>query len=233
MSKNKIIFLLLCFFACLFSSGCASFVSRNVTSDLKNLKDELFFLQIQCSELKQNYAELCMKVCSNCEVLDTLSTLANNNLNNGISTPVSASLTQMNQDDNSSSDDAIVSSYQRAYSDYCMGKFDIACSGFETFIEKHPNSDLVPQAQFYIGECFYSDNMWDKALEEYKKIEQNYKISRLIPSARLKIALCLEFLNRRNEALNIFSSIVKDFPQSHESSMSKERLKTYSNAQKR
>ncbi|GHT25062.1 hypothetical protein AGMMS49953_09020 [Endomicrobiia bacterium] len=56
-----------------------------------------------------------------------------------------------------------------------MAKFDLAYSGFQSFADKYPNAELVPQAQFYMGECFYSMSMWDKALEEYKKVEQRYK----------------------------------------------------------
>ncbi len=124
--------------------------------------------------------------------------------------------------------------YQNAYGDYSMGKFDLAYSGFQSFTDKYSNAELAPQAQFYMGECFYSMNMWDKALEEYKKVEQHYrKRSDLVPSARLKIALCCQKLDKNEEAISIFSSIMKDFPQSPESLTAKENIEIYNNAQKR
>ncbi|WP_096525517.1 tetratricopeptide repeat protein [Candidatus Endomicrobiellum trichonymphae] len=115
-----------------------------------------------------------------------------------------------------------------------MAKFDLAYSGFQSFADKYPNAELVPQAQFYMGECFYSMSMWDKALEEYKKVEQRYKKrSDLVSSARLKIALCCQKLDKNEEAIRMFSSIIKDFPQSPESLTAKESIEIYNNAQKR
>jgi TolA-binding protein len=82
-----------------------------------------------------------------------------------------------------------------------------------------------------MGECFYSKSRWEKALEQYQKIEKNYKKSDLVSPARLKIALCYEYLERQNDAMNMFASIVKDFPQSPESLTAKEKIRKYNNAQ--
>jgi TolA-binding protein len=77
-------------------------------------------------------------------------------------------------------------------------------------------------------------SVWDKALEEYKKVEQHYKKRPdLISATRLKIALCYQKLDKNEEAIRMFSSIIKDFPQSPESLMAKENIEIYNNAQKR
>jgi tol-pal system protein YbgF len=120
--------------------------------------------------------------------------------------------------------------YQRSYGDYSMGKFDLAYSGFKTFVDKYPDAELAPQAQFYMGECFYSRNIWKQSLEEYRKIEEYYKKSNLVPSARLKIGLCYDMLGKNNEAINVFLSIVKDFPESQESLAAEGKIEIYKNA---
>ncbi|MDR3253782.1 MAG: tetratricopeptide repeat protein [Endomicrobium sp.] len=226
------VFLLLCFMT-LFISGCIPLNSHEIT----DLKDELSHLQIQYRELKQNYADLYTRVDSACTTLEVLNVSAKD-LQNKVSV-LNQNINDLEIDVNKKSKNDNVkhsfpsSIYQSAYSDYSSGKFDLAYSGFQAFVEKYPNSESTPQAQFYMGECFYSNSMWEKALEEYKKVEQHYKKSGLVSSARLKIALCYELLDKHNEALNIFLSIVKDFPQSPESLMAKEKLKIYNNAQKR
>ncbi len=127
-----------------------------------------------------------------------------------------------------------LSVYQNAYGDYSMGKFNLAYSGFKSFTDKYPDAELAPQAQFYVGECFYSMSMWDKALEEYPPVEQHYKKkSDLVASARLKIALCCQKLDKNEEAISMLLSIIKDFPQSPESLTAKKNIEKYNNAQHR
>ncbi|MDR1259859.1 MAG: tetratricopeptide repeat protein [Endomicrobium sp.] len=195
-----------------------------MSRDIMNLKDELSHLQIQHKELKQDCVDLYAKVDSACEMLEALN-ISMKDWQGRISV--------LNQStDNNIEISTLPFVYLSAYSDYSVGKFDIAYYGFKTFIDKYPNSEYVPQAQFYMGECFYSKNMLEKALEEYKKVEQYCKTSCLVPSSRLKIALCYELLGKYDKALNVFSSILKDFPKSPESVMSSEKLETYNNVQK-
>ncbi|WP_015423317.1 tetratricopeptide repeat protein [Candidatus Endomicrobiellum trichonymphae] len=201
------------------------------------MKGELSRLQIQNKELRENQFDLYTKADSTYVMFDVLSASLQD-LQNKISVLSQAihDLKVVTDKRSKSNDQSVLPSfiYQNAYGDYLMAKFDLAYSGFQSFADKYPNAELVPQAQFYMGECFYSMSMWDKALEEYKKVEQRYKKrSDLVSSARLKIALCCQKLDKNEEAIRMFSSIIKDFPQSPESLTAKESIEIYNNAQKR
>lgn len=200
---------------------------------VNELKGELAQLQIEHRELKQNQADLYAKVDSSIATIDVLSA-ALQDLQDRLSL-LSQGLQDSTMSQNKKSindyDSALPSSvYQSAYGDYAMGKFEIAYSGFQSFVEKYPDAELASQAQFYAGECFYSREMWNQAMAEYEKVESNYKKSNFVPSARLKIALCYNRLGNQNESLDIFSSIVNDYPQSPEALTAKEEIKKYSNA---
>jgi tol-pal system protein YbgF len=207
-----------------FAFGCVSLNSNAIA----NLKSEVSQLQIQDKELLENQADLYTKVDSAYAIFDILSTSLQD-LQNKISV-LSQSIHDLRvvTDRKSKNTDQSVlpsSVYQNAYGDYSMGRFDLAYSGFQSFTDKYSNAELAPQAQFYMGECFYSMSMWDKALEEYKKVEQHYKKrSDLVSSARLKIALCCQKLGKNEEAISVFLSIIKDFPQSPESLTAKENI---------
>jgi tol-pal system protein YbgF len=212
-----------------FTAGCVT-LNPNAIMDLKG---ELLRLQVQGKELRKNQVDLYTKVV----MFDVLSASLQD-LQNKVSV-LSHEIHDLEvvADKKSKSGDQFVllsSIYQSAYSDYLTGKFDLAYSGFQSFVDKYPNAELAPQAQFYIGECFYSMSVWDKALEEYKKMEQRYKKRPdLVSSARLKMALCYQKLDKNEKAIRIFSSIIKDFPQNPESLTAKENIETYNNAQKR
>jgi tol-pal system protein YbgF len=216
-----------------FVTGCVTLNSNAIV----NLKSEVSQLQMRDKELRENQADLYMKVDSTYVMLDVLSASLQD-LQSKISVLNQAihDLKVVTGKKSKSINQSVLPSsvYQNAYSDYSMGKFELAYSGFQSFVDKYFNAELAPQAQFYMGECFYSISMWDKALEEYKKVEQHYKKrSDLVSSARLKIALCCQKLDKNEEAISMFSSIIKDFPQSPESLTAKENIEIYNNAQKR
>jgi tol-pal system protein YbgF len=221
------------FFAFAFSA-CIPTSNQNVT----DLKGEIAQLQIQFKELQRNHADLYAKADTEFVTLDVLAASVQD-----LQAKVS-NLTQKIQDLEAASKkrnrdrdvgDAILPSelYQNAYSDYSMGKYDLAYKGFQSFVDKYPNAELAPQAIYFMGECFYSASKWQAALDEYQKVEQKYQRSDQVAPARLKIALCYELLSKKSQAMNVFGSIVKDFPQSSEALTAKEKIRIYNNAQKR
>jgi tol-pal system protein YbgF len=223
----KVIFLLFCFMI-IVCSGCIPLNSRDVT----NLKGEVAQLQIECKELKQSRTDLHAKIDSAINSLESLNDLVHELQNKNFL--LNQTIKDFKPDPDNKTNSIVLPShvYQIAYSDYVSGNYELAYSGFQSFIEKYPNAELVAQAQFYLGECFYSRKMWSNAIKEYEKVEgQLYSKSNLIASAQLKIALCYENLGMKQEALKLFSLIVYNFPKSPEFLTAKEKIKTYTNAE--
>ena len=220
------------FFLPLFSlifAGCLP-----ASQDISGVKGEVAQLQIEYKELYQKHAALYAKADNAFVTLDVLSASIHD-LQNQVSV-----LNQQLQDfqvlnKKRGTDGAVLPSdmYQTAYSDFAMGKYDLALEGFQSFIAKYPNVELAQQAQYYIGESLYSQNRWKDAIAEYRKVEQNYKDSGLVAAAKLKIALAYEMLGKKNEAINEFNSIIKKFPQSSEALTAKEKIRIYNNAKQR
>jgi len=232
MNRNFYLFSIAAVF--IFSGCVAPMVSQQNISDLKG---EMAQLQIQFNELQKNHADLYAKADTEFVSLEAINA-AIADLQNRIlllNQTVGELKSAVKKVESSERTEALLPSdlYQNSYSDYSMGKYDLAYQGFKSFIDKYPNAELAPQAQFYIGECFYSRKQWKQALDEYSKIEDKYKKSDLVPTAKLKIALCYEQLGKLGEAMNIFGTIVKDFPQSPESLTAKDKIRKYNNAQNR
>lgn len=213
-------------------SACIPGGNQEVT----DLRGEVAQMQIQFKELQRNHADLYAKADTEFVTLDVLTASVQD-----LQTKVS-SLTQKIQDmeasaksRNRDAGDAVLPSdlYQNAYSDYSMGKYDLAFKGFQSFVEKYPNAELAPQSVYFMGECFYSRSKWQEALNEFQKVEQKYPRSEHVAPARLRIALCYELLGKKSQAMNVFGSIVKDFPQSSEALTAKEKIRIHNNAQKR
>jgi tol-pal system protein YbgF len=203
------------------------------SKDITNLKEDVSQMQIEYRELKQNHADLYAKVDYYSSIIDTLNAniLDLQNKISFLSQTIDDLEYKLGKTKSKNNDTVLLPSslYQRAYSDYLTGKFELAYSNFKSFIEKYPNSELAAQAQFYMGECFYSKNMYIEAIPEYKKVQQDYEKSNCVPSARLKMALCYEKTNNYASAFKVFKSIIADFPKSQEAITSEEKLKKHNN----
>jgi tol-pal system protein YbgF len=106
--------------------------------------------------------------------------------------------------------------YQFAYMDYTRGNFDLAIMGFRQYLEKYPAGVLADNSQYWIGECFFSQNKHVQAIEEFKKVIANYTKSLKNPPAKLKIALAFELLDKKEEALKLLAEVIDQYPDSDE-----------------
>lgn len=220
----KLRFLFL-FFVCFF--GCSAMQQ----SDLAIIKSDIAQLQVKVESLANKQTDLYSKY-EMAMVSNDTKTAAIEEIHNKIS-----QLSQKIQDlqtvtakKNIGSDIITPSTlYQNAYNDFLMRKYDMALSGFRSFIKKYPDQDLAPQAQYYIGECLYLKEDFATAYEEYKKLEDNFPACEFVASSKLKMALCLEQLNKENDAMLILQSILLSYPNSPEAFTAKEKIKAYTN----
>jgi tol-pal system protein YbgF len=211
-------------------NGCLA-----TSTEVKDLREDIYQLQLKLNEVQTNQADISTK-------MDTVSTDMNS-LNFQLQeTQNRMSLLSQRLDDVESgmsqrmdklfeqlSGSALSIApppselYNLAYSDFSKGRYDLAIVGFKTYLEKYPQGELAAQAQYYIGESYYSQSQWQKAFEEYKNVDTNYNQSDIVPAARLKSALCLKQLGKKAESGQILDSLIKDFPNSSEAFTAKEQ----------
>src|SRR5688572_19994234 len=54
--------------------------------------------------------------------------------------------------------------YSQAYADYARGNFDLAIQQYEQYLAAYPETELSDNAQYWIGECLYSQQKYTEAL---------------------------------------------------------------------
>ncbi len=105
--------------------------------------------------------------------------------------------------------------YLKAFSDYASGRFDQAILGFESFLRLYPNNDYAANAQFWLGECYYSKKQYDRAIAEFEKVVNDYPQGAKAPDALWKIAAALKQTDQTwqaEEALRILRQRYPDSP---------------------
>jgi tol-pal system protein YbgF len=117
--------------------------------------------------------------------------------------------------------------YKTSYNDYVKGNYDLAISGFQEFVKKFPDSELAGNAQYWIGESFYSLQDFDKAAVEFDKVITNYPNNRKIASAMLKKGYSYLRLGKDEKAKELFIEVTRKFPQSVEAKLAEQKLKVF------
>lgn len=114
--------------------------------------------------------------------------------------------------------------YDRAMQRFKTGDLESAREGFRGFLVRYPNSQLAPNAQYWIGECYYGTKDFQRAIEAYNRVKAVYPGSNKVPSALLKKGFAYLSLNDRAQASSVLKQVVEGFPQSHEASMARDKL---------
>src|SRR5205823_4620789 len=93
--------------------------------------------------------------------------------------------------------------YQAAYIDFSKGSYALAMAGFREFLRRFPDHPLAGNAQYWIGEGYYSQARvaanagqsdkvapeLEQAVQEFRKVLANYPRSEKAPTALYKEAL--------------------------------------------
>ena len=108
-----------------------------------------------------------------------------------------------------------LASYYAGISYYRLGQYEEAINYLENFSS---NDKIVgPVATGAIGNCYMELGNIETALDYYKKASNQSNNDFTGPMFRLKAGFAAEQLNQTDEALAIYKSIQKDFPNSQES----------------
>jgi tol-pal system protein YbgF len=115
--------------------------------------------------------------------------------------------------------------YKSGLSYLTGGQYDLASQAFQDFLKYYGDSDLASNAQFYIGEVYYVQKNYAKAIEEYNKCLERYPSGNKLPAAQLKKGYALQELGQKTAAERELRSLVQRFPSSHEADLAQQRLK--------
>jgi tol-pal system protein YbgF len=115
--------------------------------------------------------------------------------------------------------------YQRAYSTFKEGNYNLAVKQFEAFLSAYPKSEYADNAQYWIGECYYQKGDFERAIVEYEKVIKKYPNGDKHPSALLKEGFAFLDLGDRANAKLIFNKVMKEYPRSPQAEIAAKKLK--------
>jgi len=106
---------------------------------------------------------------------------------------------------------------------YDRADYETARQGFTKFLELYSKSDKADNARFWIGEIYFSEKWYQKAILEYQKVIENYATGNKVPSAYLKQGLAFHELGEDANALLVFKELIKKYPDSNEAKIARQK----------
>lgn len=115
--------------------------------------------------------------------------------------------------------------YQQAKQKFDAGDFDLALKGFHALIKRYPKSEHADNAQFWIGEIYYREKWYEKAILEYQKVVEKYAKGNKVAAALLKQGFSFYNLKDKANARLILQELIKKYPKSKEAQIAQKKLK--------
>jgi len=115
--------------------------------------------------------------------------------------------------------------YRQAKQAFDQGNADAARSKFKELIERFPKSERADNAQFWIGEIYYREKWYEKAILEYQKVIENYPKGNKVPASLLKQGFAFLNLGDKANSRLILQELIKKYPKTNEANIAKDKLK--------
>jgi len=114
--------------------------------------------------------------------------------------------------------------YSDAYGAFKNGEYGTARVKFQEFLKAFPDSEYSDNAQFWVGECYYFEGKYEKAILEYEKVIKNYSKGNKVPNALLKQAFSFLKLGDQASTKLLLQRVIKDYPGTTPARIARQRL---------
>ncbi len=85
---------------------------------------------------------------------------------------------------------------------------------FRDFLQKYPNGRYAANAEYWIGECLYSQGKYQDALSEFQSVNSAYPSHHKNADALLKAGITMSKMGDKNGAAEKFRTLIANFPNS-------------------
>ena len=114
--------------------------------------------------------------------------------------------------------------FESSYGDYSVGNYAIAVDGFEQYLKYFPKGVRAHEAQLYVGEALAWQKKEMDAVVAYERVIANYPGSASVPMAYYKRGMAFERLGESARARESYDAVIKEFPNSQQAVLARQRL---------
>jgi len=114
--------------------------------------------------------------------------------------------------------------FSTALADHSVGQWALCIQGFGTYLKDYSRTDAADDAQWYIGECYFSDGKFSEAADAYNRVITSYPRGDRVPDAYYKLGTALNNMKQTDRAREAWETLIKQFPDSDSARLAKQRV---------
>ncbi|MBP9561567.1 MAG: tol-pal system protein YbgF [Syntrophorhabdaceae bacterium] len=117
--------------------------------------------------------------------------------------------------------------YKEAFDLFQNKKYQDAIKKFTEFIASYAGTALVPNAYYWLGECYMGIKDYEMAILNFNEVIKKYPKSEKAPSALLSLADAFTYLNEKDNAIIALKKVKELYPKSEEAIIADRKLRRY------
>jgi tol-pal system protein YbgF len=114
--------------------------------------------------------------------------------------------------------------YQTAFNLLKDSKYNEAADAFTKFLTTYPQSGLLDNAQYWLGEAHYVLKDYPQAQRDFQSVLTNYPNSAKLPDALLKLGYTDYELKNYKEARANLKRVAEQYPETNSGKLAQQRL---------
>jgi tol-pal system protein YbgF len=114
--------------------------------------------------------------------------------------------------------------YETALNQFKLGNYQLAITSFQNFMTNFTGSELLPSAQYWIGNAYYAMRDYKSAIAAQQKVVKLWPDNSKAPDALLNIASSQAELGESAAARESLRALVRKYPSSSAAEQAKQRL---------
>ncbi len=114
--------------------------------------------------------------------------------------------------------------FSTALADFTVGQWTLCVQGFSTYLKSFSRTDAADDAQWYIGDCYYSDGKFAEAIDAYNRVITDYPKGDRVPDAYYKLGLALNSQKQPDRAREAWEALIKQYPDSDMARLARQKL---------
>src|SRR5262245_25682303 len=112
--------------------------------------------------------------------------------------------------------------YAQGENELAKSRYEEARTAFRKVVERHPQSTYAPRARFLIGESYYREGAFDKAIKEFEAFLAFYPKHQIADLVQFRLAMSYYDQMKNVEqdqgitskAMDAFKTLVREYPES-------------------
>jgi tol-pal system protein YbgF len=115
--------------------------------------------------------------------------------------------------------------YESALRDRSGGNLDLAMQGFQEYLKWFSNTELAPNAQFYIGQIYYDKGDLPSAVQAFDTVLEKFPENNKTADAMYMKGMALLKSGQRTQAAQEFLTVIQKYPNAEVTAKAKAQRK--------